>query len=84
MVMFRGNAVEEHMAQGTPSFAAVTPSDTTTYVNIRSVYCVTAGTLQAENLAGVTVPIAMTAGQVVPISPGKIKAATTGTYVILQ
>jgi hypothetical protein len=84
MAQFRGNAVAETMDQGTPAFAAVTPSDATAYTNIRAVYCVTAGTLQAENLAGATVAIAMTAGQTIPISPGKIKAATTGTYVILQ
>jgi hypothetical protein len=83
MAQFRGNAVAEFMDQGTPNFAAVTPSDATAYVDNRAIYCVTAGTLVAENSAGAAVSIAMTAGQVIPISPQKIKAATTGTYVRL-
>jgi hypothetical protein len=80
---FQGNAVDEFCQQGTPNFAAVTPSDSTVYNDTRGVYCVTAGTLQADNAAGTTVAIAMTAGQVIHISPAKIKAATTGTYVRL-
>lgn len=80
---FQGNAVAEFCQQGTPNFAAVTASDATVYTDTRAVYCVTAGTLQAENSAGTTVAIAMTAGQTIPISPAKIKVATTGTYVRL-
>ena len=83
MVQFRGNAMSETMSQGTPNFAAVVTSDATTYTDIRAIYCVTAGTLSVENSAGATVAIAMTAGQTIPISPAKIKAATTGTYVRL-
>jgi hypothetical protein len=83
MVQFRGNAVAESMQQGTPGFAAVTPSDSTVYTDTRAIYCVTAGTLSVDNDVGATVAIAMTAGQTIPISPAKIKAATTGTYVRL-
>jgi hypothetical protein len=83
MAQFRGNAVAETMDQGTPNFAAVTPSDATVYTDIRAIYCVTAGTLSLENSVGATVAIAMTAGQVLPVSPAKVKAATTGTYVRL-
>lgn len=84
MAKIGGNYVDEAIMCGTPSFAAVTPSDSTTYNNIRAIYCVTAGTLQADNDVGATVAIAMTAGQTIPISPAKIKAATTGTYVALK
>lgn len=81
MAKIGGNYVDEFIATGSPNFAAVTASDSTVYNDTRAIYCVTAGTLQAENSSGVTVPIAMTAGQTIPISPAKIKAATTGTYV---
>lgn len=83
-MQFRGNTVPEVCQQGTPNFVAITPSDATVYSNIRAIYCVTSGTLSAENSAGTAVSIAMTAGQTIPISPQKIKAATTGTYVALQ
>jgi hypothetical protein len=81
MAQIGGTYFDETMIAGSPNFAAVTPSDSTVYTDTRSVYCVTAGTLQAENAVGATVAIAMTAGQTCPISPAKIKAATTGTYV---
>jgi hypothetical protein len=84
MAKIGGNYVDESILTGTPDFAAAVPSDSTVLSNVRSVYCITAGTLQAVNRLGVTVPIAMTAGQTVPISPSKIMAATTGTYVMLQ
>lgn len=84
MAKIGGNYVDEAIMAGTPDFTAITASDSTVYNNIRAIYCVTAGTLQAENRVGVTVPIAMTAGQTIPISPAKVKAATTGTYIALQ
>jgi hypothetical protein len=84
MAKIGGNYVDEAIMCGTPDFVTITPSDSTIYNNIRAIYCVTAGTLQAENRLGVTVPIAMTAGQTIPISPAKVKAASTGAYVALQ
>lgn len=83
-MQFSGNAVAEFAQQGTPNFSAITASDSTVYNNIRAIYCVTSGTLQAQNANAVTVAIAMTAGQTIPISPTKVMAATTGTYVALQ
>lgn len=79
-----GNSVREYVQQGTPNFVAIAPSDSTVYSTIRQIYCVTSGTLVAENSAGAAISIAMTAGQTIPISPAKVKAATTGTYVALQ
>lgn len=70
-------------AQGAISFAAAVPSDVTTYTGIRAMYCSAAGTLSVKNDADATVAIVGVAGQVVPISPAKILAATTGTWIIL-
>lgn len=81
MAKIGGNYIDEAILTGSPNFAAVVASDSTTYTDIRAIYCVTAGTLSVENSVGATVSIAMTAGQTIPISPAKIKAATTGTYV---
>jgi hypothetical protein len=78
-----GNPIPETVLVGTPNFQTITPSDVTPYNSIRSIYCVTAGTLVAENSVGAAVSIAMTAGQTIPISPAKVKAATTGTYIAL-
>lgn len=84
MAKIGGNYVDEAILAGTPDFAAITPSDSTVLAGIRAIYCVTAGTLQADNRLGTTVAIAMTAGQTISISPAKVKAATTGTYIALQ
>ena len=64
-----GASVNEVIQQGTPNFVAVAPSDATVLANVRAIYCFTAGTLQAQNASGVTVAIAMTAGQKPPMPP---------------
>jgi hypothetical protein len=51
---------------------------------VRGVICVTAGTLQAKNAAGVVVSFACLAGFQYDISPIAIMTATTGTYVLLM
>lgn len=75
--------IPEAAIQGTPNFATVVPADATVLNNIRGIICITAGTLQAKNAAGVVVPIACLAGAKYDISPIAIMAATTGTYVAL-
>ncbi len=70
-------------AQGATTFALAVPSDSTAYTGIRALYCSIAGTLSVKNSADTTVAIVGVAGQVVPISPAKILAATTGTWIIL-
>jgi hypothetical protein len=84
MVTFRGNTVEEVMLCNTPVFSTLVPSDTTTYPQIRAIFCVTAGTLVAQNSVGANISIPMNAGATIGICPVRIMAATTGTYVILQ
>lgn len=83
MKLADGTTIPECVSMGTPKFAAAVPSDSTVLTGVRAVYCVTAGTIQVKNHLDVTVSIAMVAGQTIPISPAKVMAATTGTYVLL-
>jgi hypothetical protein len=65
------------------SFAAVTPSDSTTYVGIRAIYVGgTAGTIVATNAAGSDVTFNVGSGATLLISPSKIKAASTATGIV--
>lgn len=82
-MQFAGNPVPETVIQGTPTFTTAVPSDSTAYTNIRALYCSVDGTLSAKNHADATVAIVGVAGQTIPISPAKILAATTGTWIIL-
>lgn len=52
--------------------------------NIRGVYCLTAGNLVVDNWSDVTATIPMVAGQVISISPKRLKTVSTGTYLILR
>ena len=65
MKLADGTHIHEQVRMGTPKFAAAVPSDSTVLTDVRAVYCVTAGTLQAQNDVPATVAIAMTAAAVV-------------------
>lgn len=78
-----GRTVDDVATQGTYKFATAVPSDSITYTNIRGLLCTAAGTLSVKNHLDATVAIIGVAGQHVPISPAKILAATTGTWIIL-
>lgn len=78
-----GRSIAEFAPAGTPEFTACTPSDATTLSGVRGIYCAVAGTLSVKNHADTTVSIVAVAGQVIPISPAKVLAATTGTYILL-
>lgn len=83
MKLSDGRYISEAVLQGTQVFTACTPSDDTVLVGVRAVYCAVAGTLSVKNHADTTVSIVAVAGQVIPISPAKVLAATTGTYILL-
>lgn len=74
---------EQATIQGTPNFALAVPADATVLSNVRSIQCLTAGTLQAKNAAGATIAIPLLAGAKLEISPIAIMTATTGTYLLL-
>ena len=71
-----GAIITEVVNQGTPNFVACVPNDATVLTNVRGIYCVTGGTLQAQNASGVTVAIAMTAAQKPPMPPWPHRAHT--------
>lgn len=58
----------------------ITASDTTLLAGLRGIYCVTAGTLSAQDSTGLTLPYTMAAGDYLPIGPSRVMAASTGTY----
>jgi len=64
------------------SIAAVTPSDTTTYVNMLYLYATGAGNLVLEMPDGTTATFAVLANTRWDVSAVKVKAATTATGVI--
>lgn len=67
------------------NFAAMAESDTVVLSqNIRGVYCLTPGNLVVDNWSDVEATIPMVAGQRVDISPKRLKAASTGTYLALK
>lgn len=78
-----GTIIPEAVLQGTPTFSLAVPSDATVLSNIRGVYVAAAGTLSLKNDADTTVAVIAVAGTVIPISPAKILAASTGTYILL-
>lgn len=82
-MQFAGNTVDETAIQGTPKFALAVPSDSTAYTNIRGLLCTATGTASLKNHLDATVAVIGTVGVVYPISPAKILAATTGTWIIL-
>lgn len=67
------------------NFVAVVPNDTTILPDgVRGLICLTAGTLAVDNWNDVTASIPLTAGQVIPLAPKRVKVATTGTYLLLR
>ncbi len=83
MKLSDGRYIGELAQQGTEKFATAVPSDSTVLTGVRALYCSVAGTLSAKNHLDATVAIVGVAGQTIPISPAKILAATTGTWIIL-
>lgn len=75
--------IPEAAIQGTPNFALAVPLDATVLSNVRGIFCLTAGTLQAKNALGATIAIPCVAGMKLDISPIAIMTATTGTYLLL-
>lgn len=66
-------------------FSLAVPSDATVLPDtIDGILCLTAGNLVVRNGSDVDVTIAMLAAQTIRIAPKQIRAATTGTYVILR
>jgi hypothetical protein len=71
-------------------WATLTPSDTTQYgsyaspktEDINAIYCGSTAALTITGSDGVAVAFAVTAGQIIPVSPVKVNAATTTTPVI--
>lgn len=71
--------------QPSRNFAPITASDATLLpTDARGIVCLTAGNCVAQNFSGVSVTFAMTAGMVLPISPQRVMAASTGTYAVLR
>lgn len=66
------------------NFAAVVPSNTVNQPESRGVVCLTAGSLVATNANGDDVTFPLTAGQVLRITPTKVKTTSTGTYALLR
>lgn len=64
------------------SATAVTKSDITTYAAMRAVYVGTAGDLTVTINGADVVFKNVSSGQLLPISPTKIKAATTAADVV--
>lgn len=65
-------------------FVEFTPNDATVLEGVRAVYTEGAGNLVVENGAGTEVTFVMPAdGSGLPISPRKVKAATSVTKVVL-
>ena len=58
----------------------VTPSDATVLMDVRAIYCKTAGNCVVQDVGAVSVTYPMTVGQVLPFQAVKIMAASTGTY----
>lgn len=63
-------------------WSVVTPSDETTYANMRGIFVGGAGTLVLTGANGVDAPFPMPAGGFLPASPVKIKAASTATGIV--
>lgn len=86
MFHLKVSAMSNAVNAASMSFAVAVPDDDLVLrtATIRGVVCLTAGNLVATNSAGVDVTFPLTAGQFLPIKPSKIKAATTGTYAVLQ
>ncbi|MFE3836072.1 spike base protein, RCAP_Rcc01079 family [Pseudogemmobacter sonorensis] len=75
-----------HHARGLDSpatgHAAITPSDSEDLPVIpRVIYCATAGTAVLQDAAGVVVSYPVEAGQILPISPRRVLAASTASLV---
>lgn len=62
-------------------FYAVTPSDTT-LVDARAIFVGGEGNLVLENEDGTDVTFAVKAGTLLPVSPKRVKAATTATGIV--
>jgi hypothetical protein len=65
------------------AWEAVTPSDVTTYSDVRGVFVAGAGTLVLTDGGGAVVTFTCVAGQLLPVSPSKIKAASTATGIVV-
>lgn len=62
--------------------AQVTPNNTDTFM-ARSVYCATAGNLNAVGADGVEFTVAVVAGAVLPVVVTQVKTGTTATVFLL-
>ena len=70
-------------AAGTETIhVAIVPLDATDLspLQIRSIVCLTAGTIVMQDSAGTNISYPMTAGQVLNFGPKRVMTATTGTY----
>lgn len=83
MASIGNTIIPEAILQSTPVFSLAVPSDSTALSNVRAVLCTGAGTMSLKNAADVTVAVVALAGYVYPLSPSKMLAATTGTYILL-
>lgn len=66
------------------SFFALVASDATILPDGHGVVCLTSGNCIVDNAGDTELTIPMTAGQWLPISPKRLKAASTGTYALLR
>jgi hypothetical protein len=66
-------------------FAAVTPSDATVLRNVRALYIGGAGNLavRAPDSSTTITFVGVTAGMLLPISVGRVMAATTATSIVV-
>lgn len=62
---------------------APTKSDSTTYVGVKAIVCLTAGNAVVQDRAASAVTYPMTAGQYLPVPVYKLMAASTGTYALI-
>jgi len=66
------------------NFQAATEHDTNALPSCRGVVCLTSGNCVVDNWGDVELTFPMTAGQWLPISPKRLKVASTGTYALLR
>lgn len=63
---------------------AITPNDSTDLaITPRAVLCTADGNLAAIDAMGVTMTVALVAGQLLPIRPTRVGTASTGTFYAL-
>lgn len=66
------------------NFIAAAEHDTNVLPEARGVVCLTSGNCVVDNHGDTELTFPMTAGQWLPISPKRLKVASTGTYALLR